>query len=205
MVSKTKCEYEVNDSKLVCYVREDNEEAKEALYRKYLPLLNKEINAYKTKAKILRIDEADLTQEAMLAFTYAINNFNDDGEAKFITFATICIRRKLYNFIAKFDTFKSRALERTLPLDAFLDNGDDYTYLDSFEDKHIRDPLAKMISMEALDEAFAIIEKELSQNERLALQYDVEGKSVKEIAKLMGMNQKQIYNLIHRARCKIKP
>ncbi len=205
MESKTKVEYaDLNDSKLVCYVRENSDEAKDILYQKYLPLVYKEIGGYRVKARMLGIDEADLSQEAMLAFSHAINNYNDEGEAKFITFVTICIRRKLYNFVSKFDTGKSKALDRPVPLDALF-NDNEHSYLAQLEDTHMIDPLYKMINTESLDEALELIAKELSQNERLALKYDIEGKSVNEIAKLMNMNTKQIYNLIHRARIKIKP
>ncbi len=199
MASKT--DYQINDSELVLYVRENNEDAKEELYNKYVPLLRKEIFRYKKRAKMLGIDEDDLSQEAMLAFSRAINNYSED-ESKFITFATICVRRRLANYVDKFDTKKSKFLEKSIPLDANMD--ENVTYMDQLEDFHLTDPLKRLINTETLDETLQKVLHVLSVNELVALKYDLEGKSVNDIATLMERSPKQIYNLIHRARSKIK-
>lgn len=199
----SKIEYGVTDSELVLFVREDNECAKEALYKKYQPLIYKEIGKFKKRADFLGIEQADLSQEAMLAFSHAINNFKDEGEAKFITFATICIQRRLSNFVSKYDTNKSKILGASVALDAPIEDNTT-SVIDQVEDTRSSDPLNKVLNTESLDEAMKTINEELSANERLALKYDLEGKSVNEISKLMNMNTKQIYNLIHRARNKVK-
>ena len=199
----SRTEYQINDSELVMYVRENNEDAKEELFKRYLPLLYKEIGRFRKRAQKFGIEEADLSQEAMLAFSHAINNYSDEEDVKFITFATLCIRRRLANVIGKYDTDKSKVLKTTIPLDAPIDE-ENNTLLDQVEDFHLTDPLKKMINTESLKEAVKRID-ELSGNELQALSYDLDGLSTSEIAELMGMNSKQIYNLIHRARNKVKP
>lgn len=199
----SKIEYNLSDSELVLFIREENEFAKEKLYEKYRPLIFKEIGKFKKRADFLGIEEADLSQEAMLAFSHAINNFKDDGEAKFITFATICIQRRLSNFVSKYDTNKRKAFCSSVALDAPIDDTST-TLIDQLEDFRSNDPLSKVLNTESLDEALKVINEKLSENERMALKYDLEGKTVEEIAKMMNMNSKQIYNLVHRARTKIK-
>ena len=200
---ESKIKYEANDSELVMFVREHNEEAKDALFDKYSPLLHKEIYRFKKKAQVLGIDEADLSQEAMLAFAHAVNNFSDDSDVKFITFLTLCVRRRLANFVAKFETRKRKAMLTSVPLDATIDE-DNNRIVDNLEDIHTVDPLKTLINNETLDEVMKTIDEILSTNEKLALKYDLEGKTVNEIAYIMGMTTKQIYNLIHRARTKVK-
>ncbi|MCI8498621.1 MAG: sigma-70 family RNA polymerase sigma factor [Bacilli bacterium] len=193
----------LSDDQLILYVRENDENAKDCLYEKFSPLIHKEVNRVKKRAIYLGIDFSDLTQEAMLAFSHAINNYKEDEDVKFITFATLCIRRKLANYIAKFETNKSKALLSSIPLDAPIDASNN-TIMEQIESTDTVDPLKQVINDETLQEVKFTIANYLSENERIVLQYDLLGKSVSEIASLTGMNSKQIYNLIHRARNKIK-
>ncbi len=196
---ESKTEYEINDSKLILFVREESEEAKDELFNKYLSLIYKEINHFKKRAIALGINEEDLTQEAMVAFSHAIYNFKDDEDAKFSTFLTLCIKRRLINYLDKFDTTKRKVMERAISLDSQID---ETPY--QFEDYHTPDPLRTMINTESLREVKERISQKLSPNEWTALYYDLDGKSINEIADLMGKNTKQVYNLIHRARSKVK-
>lgn len=200
---ESKIDYEISDSNLVISVRENNDDAKDYLYEKYSPLIHKEINRYKKKASILEIEFADLSQEAMLAFSHAINNYNEEEEVKFITFATLCIRRRLSNFVAKYTTNKNKIMTSSVALDAVMDD-EKTSLVDQLKSVRFDDPLRKMINSETLSEVKKTIDEELSENEKIALGYDLDGRSSVEIADLMHMNTKQIYNLIHRARTKIK-
>lgn len=191
-----------SDSKLVLFVRENNDEAKDKLYEKYSPLIHKEINRVKKVAYALGIDMADLSQEAMLAFSHAINNYKEDSEVKFITFATLCIRRKLSSFISKYETVKSKAMNTHLSLDLELDEKNKLVEL--LHASNMSDPLNKLINGETLKEVDRNIKEKLSDNERAVLRYDLMGKSTSEIASELGMTSKQVYNLIYRARNKLK-
>lgn len=192
-----------DDLELVFQIREDNDDAKDYLYSKYSALIHKEINAFKNRANTLGIDFQDLTQEAMLGFSDAINHFKEDGESKFITFATICIRRQLSNYVAKFDNSKSKMFVDSVALDAKVGKGEGVRLIDQIQSTITSDPLKKLINSETLKETGARMNT-LSDNEKLALAYDLEGKSVEEIAKITGLTNKQIYNLIFRARKKLK-
>lgn len=194
---------ELNDENLALQISEENEDAKDYLYDKFSPLIHKEINRVKKRARILGIEFADLSQEAMLAFSQAIHNFKDDGETKFLTFATLCIRRRLMNYIAKFETVKNKSMQESLSLDMTMDD-EKSSLLESLSEAEGKDPLKQLINYETLRELYKIMEEKLSENERLALKYDLLEKSTEEISELMGMSNKQIYNLIFRARQKLK-
>lgn len=192
----------LRDEEVVLEIRDNNEDAKDHLYKKYSALIHKEINAFRKRAAVLGIDFQDLTQEAMLGFSDAINHYNEDGETKFITFATICIRRQLSNYVAKFDNNKSKMFVDSVALDAKI--ADEKTLLvDHIQTIMTADPLKKLINSETLMELGALMDT-LSDNEKKVLAYDLDGKSVDEIAEILGMNNKQIYNLIFRARKKLK-
>ncbi len=202
---ESKIDYTVNDSELVLFVRENvDDEAKDFLYDKYTPLIHKEINRVKKRAIALGVEMADLSQEAMLAFSHAINNFNEQEDTKFMTFATIIIRRKLANYLNKFETKKNKTLGASVSMDAPFDDDGQSTFIETIEEAFSNEPLKKMITYETLKEVNRAIKDKLSEKEKVVLQYDLEGKSVSEIADITGLNTKQIYNLIHRARGKLK-
>lgn len=202
---ESKIDYAVNDSELVLFVRENvDDEAKDFLYDKYTPLIHKEINRVKKRAIALGVEMADLSQEAMLAFSHAINNFNEQEDTKFMTFATIIIRRKLANYLNKFETKKNKTLGASVSMDAPFDDDGQSTFIETIEEAFSNEPLKKMITYETLKEVNRAIKDKLSEKEKVVLQYDLEGKSVSEIADITGLTTKQIYNLIHRARGKLK-
>ena len=198
----SKIDYELNDSKLVFLVNEKNEDAKDFLFHKYNPLIHKEINRVKKIAYDVGIDMADLSQEAMLAFSDAINRYSDDEEAKFITFATICIRRKLSNYIRKHLTGKSTAEKKALALDWV--NINRVAFLDNLKDSDSKEPLNRLISDETLGEMNKKFEEKLNENEKTVLLYILDGKTITEVSVLLGLTSKQVYNLLYRARTKLK-
>ena len=114
------------------------------------------------------------------------------------------IRRKLANYLNKFETKKNKTLGASVSMDAPFDDDGQSTFIETIEEAFSNEPLKKMITYETLKEVNRAIKDKLSEKEKVVLQYDLEGKSVSEIAVITGLNTKQIYNLIHRARGKLK-
>jgi len=197
-----KTEYELNDSKLLFLVGDNNEEAKNFLYEKYSPMIHKEINRVKSFAHSIGIDYADLSQEAMLGFSNALNNYNEDEDVKFITFAILCVRRKINNLLKKHLTAKNMFFKHSIVPEQI--NEESSSYLENLSDLIGYEPLNKMITEESIEETVQKIKNKLSESEKKALLYNIEGKSIEDISAEMGMSQKQIYNLLYRARKKIK-
>ena len=200
MESKTK-NYELNDEELV-YLISESGDAKDELYKKYSPMIHKELNKVKNSAYALGIDWSDLIQEAMLGFSNALSTYNESGEAKFSTYATLCVRRKLLNFIDKHATKKNMIMKSAVSLDA-PDSvyGSDYSpYLKDIEGL---EPLNKVITDESLEEVSKKFDK-LNYEEKRVMDYTISGKSPSEISELMNISIKKVYNILYRARNKIK-
>lgn len=200
---ESRINYDYDDSKLIYQINEFNDDAKNLIYQKYMPMIHKEINRVKKSAYALKIDMSDLSQEALLAFSNAINSYDENNEAKFATFATLCVRRRLLNTIEKYASGKSHIMKTALLLDTEVDLNQ-HTILDYVKDSEGREPLNRVLNNELLEEINETIDKKLSANEQKVLRLSLSGKSNDEIAQIMNMNSKQIYNLIHRARNKIK-
>lgn len=194
--------FDETDEKLFHFIS-SNDEVKDYLLEKYTPMIYKEINKVRKIAYILDVDFADLTQEAMLAFTNALNHYKGEEEVKFGTFATVCVRRKLVSYIKKFDTGKRYAEKNAYALEWEYPESDE-TLLTMLRESSSREPLNRIITDESLHEVSKRFKEKLSQNETIALVLSTEGISTSEIAEFLDVSPKQVYNLLYRARQKLK-
>lgn len=197
-----KIDNSTTDSKLIYMVNENNEDAKDYLYRKYSPLIHKEINKISKEAYRCGVEYSDLTQEAMLAFSEAIRDYDDQLDVKFITFATLCIKRRLINLMRKYNTNKQKMINNQIYLDNNIE-GYNESFKEYISDKTGKEPLNKLITDESLKEVNQIMLDKLSLSEKRALIGSINGLSINEIANQLNMTPKQVYNLIYRARKKI--
>lgn len=199
MESKT----EFSDEHLVSLISENNDDAKDELYRKYSGMIHKELNQVKRSAYALGIEWQDLMQEALLGFSNAINSFRDEEDAKFSTYATLCVRRKLINYINKFTTQKNYTMKSAISLDNTLEDSDT-NYMSFLQDNSGREPLNKMMIDESLKEVSNKFNNVLTDEEKTIIDYATDGKKPEEIANLTNKSVKQVYNILYRARNKIK-
>lgn len=199
MESKT----EFSDEHLVSLISENNDDAKDELYRKYSGMIHKELNQVKRSAYALGIEWQDLMQEALLGFSNAINSFRDEEDAKFSTYATLCVRRKLINYINKFTTQKNYTMKSAISLDNTLEDSDT-NYMSFLQDNSGREPLNKMMIDESLKEVSNKFKNILTDEEKTIIDYATDGKKPEEIANLTNKSVKQVYNILYRARNKIK-
>jgi len=202
MESKTENLYQINDEELIYMVSENSDDAKEMLYQKYSAMVHSELNKVKKTAYALDIDFSDVTQEALLGLNNAINIYDTTADAQFGTFATLCVRRRILNYIDKCRTAKNLSMNKALSLNDYKKNDTKKEF--DISDLDGREPLNRIITQESLIEISKKIDSNLTKNEKLVLKYATAGKSTEEISKLMGINIKKVYNLLYRARKKIK-
>ena len=67
----------LNDYEVVYMVRENDDEAREIIFNKYIPLVRRIASNYLTLAKMARIEYEDLVQEGLIALNEAINKYNE--------------------------------------------------------------------------------------------------------------------------------
>ena len=195
-------DYEITDSELIQKINDNNEDAKDYLYERYSNLIHKEVNRVRKLGKVKGIEYSDLLQEAMLAFSEAINRYDDTNNVKFITFATLCIRRKLINTLHRYSTQKEYLNQKNIHLEEGPDEQKTVSNYVSINEGE--EPLNKIMVGESLNETMNNLGTKLSNKERQAILLDIDGKSVDEIARIMNLNSKQVYNLLYRGRKKLK-
>lgn len=195
--------YEIDDQETIMLIRENNVEAKDIIFEKYKYIIDILINKYKRSAYVLKIDQNDLYQEAMLGFADAINTYKDDKEAKLATFITLCVERKIQNAIKKANTKKNKMFVSSISLEQQADDAFN-PLIDLISDGEDSDPLVKLTNKEDYQELVDKIKGILSASEYEVYSLMINGISYIDIANLLGKTPKQIDNAIQRIRLKIK-
>ena len=186
-----------NDYELVYLAQENNEEARNILHEKYSKLINSLINKTYKKYSFITAEIDDLKLECKIIFDNAINNYNQDKDAKFFTYAKLCIEAKIIDIIKSSLTKKSRIENNMISLDDDTDGVKKYDTIYEYK---------KIINNNYIDiETFVKnINLNLSIHEKDVLKLLLKGKSKKDISLLLNIDLKKINNTIYRLKTKIK-
>lgn len=183
-----------NDYELVSLAKEGNEDAVNLIYQKYKPII-----VSKSKDAIVRathhgIEISDIMQEGYIGLEEAINNFSENDDTSFYTFAVLCINRQIINYMRKSTKGKNRVLNEAVAIDEYVEKNmkDDYDTEFSF------------IYKETEKKMMQEIKNNLTDFENDVFNYKINGYSFEEIANTLNKDLKSIYNTFHRIKSKIK-
>lgn len=194
---------EYSDSYLMDMINESSEEAKDLLYDKYKYIIDIVIKKYTRVANMLGIDGSDLTQEALVGFSDALNRFRDDKDASMATFITRCVERRLQVCLIKAKTLKNKLLNESLSLD-YIPNDDISPLLEMLSDNSQNDPLINISKEEEYQELILKIKEALSDKEYEVYSLLANGLNYREISEILDLEPKQVDNTIQRLKNKIK-
>lgn len=183
-----------NDYELVFLAQEGNEDAVNIIYQKYKPIIVKKSKNAIVFATHHGIDINDIMQEGFIGLDEAINNFSQDTDASFYTFAMLCVDRQILNYVRKITGGKDKILNDAITINDSLEKTvDDGTNLElSFMG---RDNDIYMVNE---------IRKILTDFERQVFDLRIKGYSFEEIGNELNKDMKSIYNTLQRIRLKIK-
>jgi len=188
------------DNELTYYLHDNVEEAHDILYEKYKYIIDVLISKYRRVFYALNIDIDEVKQEANLAFSYAIYNYNDNKEASLSTFINLCVDRKIRAVIKKYETNKNRAFSDSVSFDSTVSD----ISLENIigDDKY--EPLRNLENIDTIKYINKEVKNILSENELEVYYFMIEGYNYNEIAKMLNKTPKQIDNTIQRIRMKLK-
>ena len=191
---------EYPDNELAFYLQDNNEDAINIVYDKYKYIIEVLLNKYKRVFYALNIDLDEVRQEANLAFSYAIYNYDEKRAATLSTFINLCVERRIRSVIKKYETIKNRIYSESISFDNTL--GD--VSLNEIIGDETYEPLKTLVNIDTLD----YINKEgktlLSKGEFDVFNLLQEGLNYIEIADKLNKTPKQIDNTIQRIRYKLK-
>ncbi|HOB25576.1 MAG TPA: sigma-70 family RNA polymerase sigma factor [Bacilli bacterium] len=191
------------DNDLANMVSENNEEARDELYEKYKYIVDIIINKYKTSAYYLSVDMNELRQEALVGFSDALVNYNQDKESSLPTFITLCVERRVNNYVKKNDTIKMKMLHQALSLDSKVNDESDFTYMDMIGNQK-GNPEIEMEDKENVEILNKKINESLSPQEKEVYQLLINNFSYDDIAAITKKTIPQVYNIVYHIRQKIR-
>lgn len=191
----------VTDNELLYLVSEKNEDATNILYEKYKYIVDITVNKYVRSAYALNLDKDELYQEAMVGYADAIKSYNPDKDSHLRSFISLCIERRLQNFIRKNSTTKVKILKECYSFDNQI--GEDLTIADVVGDNS-KNPEYIKETDESLKELKKKIDKVLTPSEKQILELMINDFTSEDIAKILKISIKKVYNSTHRIRSKIK-
>ena len=192
-----------NDYELLNYVSENNDEANEILYNKYLPLIqttDKKMYKYCSN-KGLEIN--DLIQEGMIALNHAIETFDDTKDTTFYTYAKTCIERRIISEVIATRRLKHKILNESVSLEIANEKGEEVNIENLLGDNSYN-PEQIIIDCEINKEFIEQIKAMLTDYEEQVFDLKINNFSYKEIAEILERSPKAVDNAIQRIRIKIR-
>lgn len=190
---------EINDYELL-YMISGNDYSFEILLDKYKPFIEKKLRRYANCFKKYGVDIEDLKQELYLAVIYAINNYDQNGNASFYTYLNRLVEYRLSNFWREQFSYRNSAFFNSVSLS--LPIGENLTLADLLTDKsyNIEDIIAeKNVVMKIKDFCY-----DLPLEEAYVFELYIDGFSRESISLLLDIPYKKITYFIAKFKNKLK-
>ena len=191
---------DVNDYEILSIVS-DNEQATETLFNKYKPLIVGIAKKIYTTNQVTGFDLNDLIQEGMIAFSTAINTFDEKKDTTFFTYAKTCIERRLYSLIKSASRYKYQLLNESYYVEDLVNNSKD---LENLLKDSTSNPEYQIIDNENTKELMKNIQKTLTNLESAVFELKISGFTYREIADILDKDSKSIDNAISRIKTKVQ-
>jgi len=158
----------------------------EELLDAYAPLIESMVSAF--LCNDTEADESDdLRQEASIAFCNAVEHYRSEQSVTFGVFAKICIRNRLISYARK---------RRQQPHTVSLENGT--------VEADGTDPMQSLVEKESYLTLSRHITALLSPFENRIWWLYLSGRTARDIAQLVGKDEKSVQNAIYRIRRKLR-
>ncbi|MBQ9085719.1 MAG: sigma-70 family RNA polymerase sigma factor [Clostridia bacterium] len=171
-------------------VRRGDQNAFVVLAERYRPLIESLVTRF-THEEQAELNREDLRQEAMVVFYHSILTYDlEQAEVEFGLYAKICISNAL---ISQLRAQKRHMAEQFAePLNTVLVAHDP------------EDPTVRLLEQERLKALWTVIRTNLSDFENQVWQLYISGRTAREIASLVGRDEKSVTNGIYRIRKKLR-
>ena len=189
-----------SDEELIERIRNGDSKAEEELYTKY----KKTVLSCARKYYMEGADWEDLLQEGMIGMYKAVCGFDPSREAKFRSFAEICIRRQIYSAIKGALRKKHQLLNHYVSLNGeAYEEGSESPLLGVIRTRDTSDPEEIFIETENDRDFSERVRNALSPLERKCLALYLQGESYDSIAEKLSKNRKSVDNAVQRIRKKL--
>ena len=193
----------VSDYELLYYVRQNDEESQAILIQRYHRTIWAIIHNLVPPPRPSYIDLDDLYQEGLIGLLEAVNNFKEDMDTSFGTFARVCVEREIRSLLRKYRTGSYSLLSTAMSLDMSVSEDENICLMDTVPcGKTDFDPVYATYVSWAKDQ-IPFIKKTLSETEWQVYRYHALGYSYKEISKWVGCSEKDVDNILQKIKKKL--
>lgn len=172
--------------------------AMEVLLKKYAFLVRKRANGL----FLIGADKDDLIQEGMIGLFKAVISYNEDKDASFDTFASLCINRQMISAIRGANRYKHKLLNEYIPIYSD-ENQQETQYAVSIPDNKFN-PENIITQEETIEHILSKISSRLSKMESDVFDLLIEGQTITFMCKTLEKDAKSIDNAIQRVKNKVR-
>jgi len=190
------------DLELIEKVRAGDEDARDRLVLKYIPMVKYIVRNYYSSF----LDFEDLMQEGLIGLLSAIEEYKPEQyDVKFSSFAYLCIIRRVYNVIKQSTGNKHRLLNEATSLQTPVGSDDNRIIMDFVPAPVDQFDPEKVMEAKYVDEAIGqVLRNHLSLLEYAVIIRLLKGYSAREIEEEIGVGLKVIDNARTRVRTKLR-
>lgn len=193
----------VSDYELIYYVRQNDEESQSLLIQRYHRTIWAIIHNLVPAPKPSYIDLDDLYQEGMIGLLEAVNNYKENMDASFGTFARVCVEREIRSLLRKYRSGSYSLLSNAVSLDMSVSEDENIVLMDTVAcTKNDFNPVYATYVSWAQDQV-PLIRKILSDLEWKVYQMHCLGYSYREISKAVSCSEKDVDNILQKIKKKL--
>lgn len=185
----------INDYEQIYLIKENDDEAKDIMFKKYRPIVFSIATKYYQKLPSLGIDLDDMVQEGYIGLSNAINSFREDNTACFYTFSVVCIERQIKAYCRRFLTNKGKFNNSLLSIDN--DSLNTQVIYVKEDVSSLNNPDAYLVSLFDYIECIHF-KNSLEGLDSYIFELRCNGFKYKEISKLLDISYSRVDVVVHR-------
>lgn len=195
-----------NDEELLYLIRCGNETAMFLLLDHYYKKIRKWLAPF-YKYQYQGVEFEDLVQIAMELLSRSLDSYREDCHASLGTFLKVVILRRVSSYVSSPKNKWSHKVYFQVSLDAYVGEHDDGCRYDEVigDTRYAFQPETQLMVKEEKTRYMAHFTSKASEVEKQVLTYLEMGYSQKEIAHLLDISLKSVYNAAYRGYQKLQP
>ena len=153
----------------------------------------------------MSLEPQDLVQVGLITFEKVLWSYREDHDTSFDVFARSCVIKKMQSLLKKQYNFYTHYEQKSISLDRIVNYEDSRTYSEIIADSKADYSPQKAHELEKVWELiYAIIQEETSERDQKVFHLILIGYREKEIASMMDLSIKCVYNSVYRVMTKLR-
>lgn len=188
----------ISDNALISLLHSGDSEAGSELAHRYRPMVKRLTRPY----FLVGGDSEDLIQEGMIGLISAMQNYSEEMNCTFHSYAEVCIRRRVLSAIRAANRFKHMPMNSRLSPEELYTSENDGAYALT-GDQYAHEPERLFLLREEKNSISALCGRLLTPLEKQVLSLYLDGLSYEDIAVRCGKSEKSVDGALQRIKKKL--